>query len=450
MRYKKGSKVEVLRNEVPSASWRSATIVCRNGTITLYDVHPDVADDQVVGNMSRKSIRPCPPLIDLAEDWVPGDVVELFHNLSWKMATVSKFLGRDQFLVRLFGLSQEFIVRKSDLQLRQSWIDSQWIVIGKGSRSCEVGESYWQSTPNYIQTRGSQVKRIDMAKSFYVKDHSLAVQNNINFKESRVASSRTLKRGVPQCDSQVEPCYRSAKKFRATDKEGTCHRVITGISSSSPEKVEAIASTREMLGEKFIYHSLKNRTIGFSGVDAEEKQNGALWYSHTLSLEPNDADSATCSIGPFEDTEGHYNDAESFCPFGNEKGNFISSPKEELHRLELHAYRCTLEALHASGSLSWEQESLVTNLRISLHISNDEHLMELRKLVSNNGQYQHQIAASRAAYEQPLFAIDSELGRIQTTRSSLELVCTNFELRATLEEERGLEEDEKARLDLAE
>ncbi|KAK3031110.1 hypothetical protein RJ639_035108 [Escallonia herrerae] len=402
MRYKKGSKVEVLSNEVPSGSWRSATIVCRIGHYytVKYDVHPNVADDEVVENVSRKSIRPCPPLIDFAEDWVPGDVVEVFHSLSWKMATVSKNLGRDRFLVRLVGLSQGFRVRKSDLRLRQSWIDNQWILIGKGSRSCEVGESYWQSIPKYIQTRGSQVKWMDTAKKFHVKDQSLAVQNNINFKESRVASSRTLKRGTPQCDSQVEPCYGSAQKFRATEKEGTCHRVFTAISSSSPEKVEAIASAREMLGEKFIYDSLKNRTIGFSGVDAEEKQNGALWCSHALNLEPNGADSTTCSVGscsitsnksydfpchsgPVEDTEGHYSDAESFYPFGNEGGIFISSPKEELHRLELHAYRCTLEALHASGPLSWEQESLVTNLRISLHISNDEHLMELRKLVSS-------------------------------------------------------------------
>lgn len=53
-----------------------------------------------------------------------------------------------------------------------------------------------------------------------------------------------------------------------------------------------------------------------------------------------------------------------------------------IHRLESHAYRCTLEALYASGPLSWEQEALLTNLRITLHITNDEHLMELRNLIS--------------------------------------------------------------------
>lgn len=53
-----------------------------------------------------------------------------------------------------------------------------------------------------------------------------------------------------------------------------------------------------------------------------------------------------------------------------------------IHRLELRAYRCTLEAFYASGSLSWEQEALLTNLRITLHITNDEHLRELRNLIS--------------------------------------------------------------------
>ncbi|XP_076911906.1 uncharacterized protein LOC143570024 [Bidens hawaiensis] len=54
-----------------------------------------------------------------------------------------------------------------------------------------------------------------------------------------------------------------------------------------------------------------------------------------------------------------------------------------VHGLELHAYRFTLEALYASGPLSWDKEALLTNLRINLHISNDEHLKELRNLISS-------------------------------------------------------------------
>ena len=68
-----------------------------------------------------------------------------------------------------------------------------------------------------------------------------------------------------------------------------------------------------------------------------------------------------------------------------------TSPKEVvaeiIHRLELHAYHSTLEVLYASGPLSWEHEELLTNLRISLHISNDEHLMEIKNLVSSGRNF---------------------------------------------------------------
>ena len=56
--------------------------------------------------------------------------------------------------------------------------------------------------------------------------------------------------------------------------------------------------------------------------------------------------------------------------------------REETHLLELHAYRATMLALYTCGSISWEQEALLTNLRLTLNISTDEHLAELRNLVS--------------------------------------------------------------------
>jgi hypothetical protein len=58
--------------------------------------------------------------------------------------------------------------------------------------------------------------------------------------------------------------------------------------------------------------------------------------------------------------------------------------KEEIHLLELHAYRATMMALYAYGSISWEQEALMTNLRLTLNISTDEHLSELRNLASSS------------------------------------------------------------------
>eukprot|EP01018_Ginkgo_biloba_P023965 Gb_40212 [translate_table: standard] len=69
----------------------------------------------------------------------------------------------------------------------------------------------------------------------------------------------------------------------------------------------------------------------------------------------------------------------------NQKNNEIDSAEERkltTHKLELHAYRSVLQAFHAHGSLSWEREVLLTNLRLELHITCDEHTFELEQLAS--------------------------------------------------------------------
>ncbi|KAH0886191.1 hypothetical protein HID58_062287, partial [Brassica napus] len=54
-------------------------------------------------------------------------------------------------------------------------------------------------------------------------------------------------------------------------------------------------------------------------------------------------------------------------------------------RPELSTYRSTLGKLFAQGPLNWDQEASLTDLRLSLDISTDEHLMEIRNLTSSAG-----------------------------------------------------------------
>ena len=131
MRFKKGSKVEILsKKEAPSGSWHRAEIICGNGHTYTVRYNEGAADKTVVERVSRKAIRPLPPLED-SENWVPGDIVEVFHDGSWKMATISQVLGKKYVLIRLLGSSWEFKVSKLDIRARQSWQGDQWIVIGK-------------------------------------------------------------------------------------------------------------------------------------------------------------------------------------------------------------------------------------------------------------------------------------------------------------------------------
>ena len=134
MRFKKGAKVEVLsKTEVPSGSWHCAEIISGNGhSYTVrYEGYCGATNKTIVDRVSRKAIRPCPPTLIVSDNWVPGDVVEVFDNFSWKMATVLGVLEKKYILVRLLGLSLEFKVSKFDIRVRQSWQDDEWVVIGK-------------------------------------------------------------------------------------------------------------------------------------------------------------------------------------------------------------------------------------------------------------------------------------------------------------------------------
>lgn len=84
-------------------------------------------------------------------------------------------------------------------------------------------------------------------------------------------------------------------------------------------------------------------------------------------------------------SSSHVDDAQSSHECANGSYDGFSSEEEvatEVHEKKLYTYFSVLRDLHASGPLSWDQEALLTNLRLSLNVSNDEHLFELRRLCS--------------------------------------------------------------------
>lgn len=249
----------------------------------------------------------------------------------------------------------------------------------------------------HIRDTGSQGKEINTKMMSHIQDQILNAEANIH--QSCNLNSRNLKRSFRCC--QVEPHEGSAYKYLAAEKEGMSQRVAA---SPSPKKVEAIASTRQIVGKKYLNASNYYRTPRLSEIGVErEKPNGTHGCLPAVGVEHNDADNIACSVGScsvnsnslhelpyhssaFEDNEGCSSDAESSCWLGCKEKISLPPTKEEItekiHSLELHAYRCTIGAFHAAGPLSWEQETLVTDLRISLHISNDEHLIEIKNLMS--------------------------------------------------------------------
>ncbi|KAM7459459.1 hypothetical protein LguiA_036453 [Lonicera macranthoides] len=394
MKFKKGNKVEVMNKKEALTSWRFAEIISGNGhTYSVrYDCSSGKTREEAVERVSRKAIRPIPPQLEGAESWLVGDIVEVFDEDSWKMARVLKDYDGDYYLVHALGIS--FKVHKLNIRMRQSWQNDKWVVIGKGSGSCMDVKS------NCYQKKSFRIPQTNAKTNPHEGDNVLAIHNNTGFEESHIVSSMTLKRQSPYCLSLLEQYTGNFQKRRAIEQEGRIQQV--GPTQNFPEKVDAVAYQREYMGEKYMHSSSDNRSDGYFETE-RRKLTGVVGCSLARSSENNDCDSDECSVGscsainrstnkfpshfiaiPCEERDTLCSDAESF---SGEEEESCSLPREEevaenIHRLELHAYRCTLEALYASGPLTWEKEALLTNLRITLNISNDEHLMELRNLIS--------------------------------------------------------------------
>ncbi|RID73728.1 hypothetical protein BRARA_B00860 [Brassica rapa] len=306
MRFKKGTKVEVLtKSSLPSGAWRSAEIMSGNGH--YYTVMYDSVD--ATERVPRKSMRPEPPPLQVLHSWAPGDVLEVFESCSWKMAIVSKVLENDCVLVRLLGSSVKVKATKSDIRVRQSWQDNEWIMVGQSSSRLSA------------QTSTGKLRRKVNLKGDYVSSES---KDKLNVSDALGSKKRTY--------SLVTPHNQTPQVKEEEDRE-------------------SIASS-----------------VGSCNLDG----------SSTVSFVP-------IETGSSSDTES------SSCRYRSfkikKKSGFTPKASEaaDVHKLELDEYRCSIERLHASGpNITWEQETWITNLRLRLNISNEEHLMQIRNLISDD------------------------------------------------------------------
>ncbi|KAI4316298.1 hypothetical protein L6164_024291 [Bauhinia variegata] len=371
MRFKKGSKVEVLCNrDVPSGEWRCAEIISGNGH--TYSVRYDcssIKSEAVVERVPRKVIRRCPPLVKGAEDWAANDVMEVYDINSWKGAIILKFLGDDHYLVRLIGSCKEFQVHKSDMRARQLWQDGQWIVMQKGAGYSGVGKSIrnfslnsYKMTPE-VQQSNIKIKQQDRNDCFPGQDEN-------ELQESRPVSSTTLKRPSPYWSSPVEEYPR---KMRVMVSKQESQRFVAVSPPLLLEKVDAVAYPHKNMGEKCMHASYNNEPTQYHEM-GKENPNNVIKYFHERCKETIDSDSDECSVGscsvisndssmlssytlagPYHDADTLCSDAESL-DVGDAEDRCPPSPKKDvaarIHRLELHAYRKTLEAMYASDGLN--------------------------------------------------------------------------------------------------
>lgn len=206
--------------------------------------------------------------------------------------------------------------------------------------------------------------------------------------------SRGRKRKSVVLSRPVKASNEVCKKLREIEKEGTQYQMVANCSPYLAEMVDVFVSPTTSLGKEKVHSSLDRRKTG-------RRTNVDYDYHLAAGSLPIDAESTSSSVGscsvsaspcrsaqyPLADHRQNFcsnfgDEDETSCELAREPSISMEQElKEETHLLELHAYRSTMMALYASGPISWEQEVLMTNLRLELNISNDEHLLELKNLV---------------------------------------------------------------------
>ncbi|PIA31603.1 hypothetical protein AQUCO_04900123v1 [Aquilegia coerulea] len=387
MRLKRGSKLEVLKSNDKCDSWFPGTFISEDKykCTVRYDLYLNCEGDHVVEEVYKEDVRPNPPPVKKGEKWVVGDTAEVFDLHCWRVGKVVKLLNNDRCVIRLSGSIQLKEFQRSNLRVRQAWQNNKWVVIQK------VGEL----TINNLKLNTSNNSQ---GWSCTAQEHGYKdVGTRENGRQGNVKTLlpvRNLKRKHEsnlKSPSQNMDVKKGRKEMKTSTKAGGYDLLPAGTSPLL-RQVDVASSLQKNMGKKCMIRST---------MDVETKKTNNLHPYYIMPVcateESNECSVASCSTnGPLEYPSRHFrksnyvsscSDAESSSTSESERKSLTSYDEVEIeaniHKLELHAYRLTMKALYASGPLSWEQESLLTNLRLSLHISNEEHLLHLRQLLSS-------------------------------------------------------------------
>ncbi|URE29823.1 hypothetical protein MUK42_17303 [Musa troglodytarum] len=392
--FKEGDRVEVLRSKAEQyGSWFPAKITSLNGySFTVrYELFHTSDGKPVVETVHEGDVRPSPPPQDRRElRWVVGGIAEVLDLCAWRVGKVMKVIKEDRIVIKLFGSIQLQEHGVSDLRVPQAWQNNQWLMIDMGIKGKQFGYDYIPSSSN-------SARKLDCGTSQGIDKQASPGQRS---KQKRASCNSPVKAGKRNLNSHcgfspVNLVGRTKRKRKSsTDKSNKLSR------RSLPKKVDCVSFSKDIVAEHFLHKSNKDRTTTFPQMNADKGfTNNRIVNSSSIPLavteENIECSVASCSGNEYpgysyqnlrehrKDTASDsFDDAISSCPI--EGKEYQSKSGDELaasvHELELKAYQYTMQALHASGPLSWEQESLLTNLRLSLNISNEEHLLHLRHL----------------------------------------------------------------------
>lgn len=188
--------------------------------------------------------------------------------------------------------------------------------------------------------------------------------------ELEVERQRKLTRGKAVEDQLVFPKFEQIQRDnlpKGASREHVVKATIKKKSKSSKYRNvnnNTEYQTQGMVGRALESNAVENSCSSVSSSESFMAQKSIAFDKHSLSR-------------PLAD-----NNDENLVSYPHNMVRREERQANEVHKLESLAYRSVLNALHARGSLDWQQETLLTDLRLSLHITNDEHRLELTHMCS--------------------------------------------------------------------
>lgn len=345
MKFKEGYPVEVIRRADESCgSWFPGSVISSDGNYYLvrYDSVTDEEGESVAEKVHKKNVRPRPPLRK-GKRWVIGDVAEMFEIHCWRVGKIVKVLKNNVFVVKLVGSIQLKEFHGYDIRIQQSWRENKWSISGKVAHNEEVTKYYHQKIGRIHLEDGDRNVKIGLCARKIRASH---------------AYQKPLKRNLP------------------------CSKLVLNFSSKIARADERFREQFCRMDSDSIKGSVERLDTFSKPIESEDSFRCSVGSCSSNSI----ADSPVFNCGKLANNTDGNSDAESSIPsfpvIKHFTAHFEQDLEADIHELEFRAYKSTVQALYASGPLSWEQETLLTNLRLSLHISDEEHLQQLRHLLS--------------------------------------------------------------------
>ncbi|CAL9210411.1 unnamed protein product [Musa hybrid cultivar] len=378
MKFKEGDWVEVFRrNEEPYGSWFPSKVLSVDVDKCAVRCELSATPDgrPIIEKVHERDVRPCPPHAPGTEHWMVGDIVEVFDGHSWRVGKIAKVLSDDYVVTKIFGSIQLKEFHVSNLRSRRAWQNNHWVMINK------VNDLHLPLINFFFQAC-----YYSLPLSFSCEFIAIifdGIDLMVDFSSSLCLNNLFLS----LCASFIITLQGHLKPQHV---------------SIHDDEIRGTGKKRKASSKNEVYNLLDRRTLQRK-LDADKVSSDAHFRNSSavptkVTEEIAECSVASCSGNDIIETANQnsrrhtkdiarntFDHVMSLCPHeGGRESQRISGDKlaASIHELELHAYQSTMQALYASGPLSWEQESLLTNLRLSLNISNEEHLLHLRQLLS--------------------------------------------------------------------